>query len=172
MLANFPSGDPRAIDETAEVEMGAVIDVITKVRNVRSEMNISPSIKFTVHMAAAPDYQAVFQANEAQILKLARAERIVIGDVLEVPKASAKAVTGEAQIAVPLEGLIDFEKERDRLRNQIAKLTEERSRLDTQLANSNFVEKAPAEKVDALRARQAELSEQITTLGTNVSALD
>ncbi|MFL6374614.1 MAG: valine--tRNA ligase [Pyrinomonadaceae bacterium] len=172
MLAAFPVGDPRMIDETAESEMSAVIDVIKKVRNIRSEMNISPSIKFTVHIAAAADYQAVFRANQAQILKLARAESLIIGDSLEVPTASAKAVTGEAQIAIPLEGLIDFEKERERLGNQIAKLTDEKSRLDGQLTNRNFVDKAPAEKVEALRDRQIELSEQIATLESNVAVLE
>jgi valyl-tRNA synthetase len=172
MLSAFPTGDPRAIDETAEAEMGAVIDVITKVRNIRSEMNIPPSNKFVVHIAAASDYQAVFRANEAQILKLARAESLVIRDALDVPKASAKAVTGEAQIAVPLEGLIDFEKERERLRNQIAKLTEEKERLDAQLANKNFVERAPVEKVEELRERQVDLSDQISTLKANITALE
>jgi len=134
-------------------------------------MNISPSIKFEVHLAAASDYQSVFRANELQIRKLARAERLIIKDSLDVPKASAKAVTAEAQIAIPLEGLIDFEKERERLRTQITKLSEEKTRLDGQLANRNFVERAPAEKVDALRARQAELSEQISTLESNLEAL-
>ncbi|MBV9242315.1 MAG: valine--tRNA ligase [Acidobacteria bacterium] len=172
MLASFPIGDARSIAETAESEMGAVIDVIKKVRNIRSEMNISPSIKFVVHVAATSDYQSVFNANEAQILKLARAESIVIGESLNVPKASAKAVTGEASIAVPLEGLIDFEKERERLRNQITKLGDEKSRLDAQLANQNFVERAPTEKVDALRERQAELHDQVATLTENLAALE
>jgi valyl-tRNA synthetase len=171
MLASFPIGDPRAVDETVESEMRAVIDVIKKVRNIRSEMNISPPIKFAVHIAAAPDHRTVFKANEAQILKLARAEKLVIGDSLDVPKASAKAVTGEAEIAVPLEGLIDFDKERERLANQIAKLGEEKARLDSQLANQSFVERAPADKVDALRERQSEIAVQVQTLETNVAAL-
>jgi valyl-tRNA synthetase len=134
-------------------------------------MNIPPSVKFRVHIAAASDHQAVFRANEAQILKLARAERLVISDRLDVPRASAKAVTGEASIAIPLEGLIDFEKERERLRNQIAKLAEEKQRLDGQLANQNFVDRAPVEKVTALRERQDELTGQIATLDANVAAL-
>jgi valyl-tRNA synthetase len=97
---------------------------------------------------------------------------MVISDSLDVPKASAKAVTGESQIAVPLEGLIDFAKERERLSNQVEKLTQERSRLDAQLANGNFVERAPAEKVEALRERQTEVTEQIGTLQANVAALE
>ncbi len=172
MLTEFPAGDAAAIDEAAETEMNAVIELITKIRNIRAEMNISTAIKFTVHIAASAAMQTVFAANEAQILKLAKAEKLVIGEALDVPRASAKAVTADASIAVPLEGLIDFDKERERLSNQIAKLSEEKTRLDGQLSNANFVERAPADKVQELRNRQTELETQIATLNNNLSALE
>ncbi|MFT3745654.1 MAG: valine--tRNA ligase [Pyrinomonadaceae bacterium] len=172
MLAKFPPGDASAIDDAAQTEMNAVIEAIKKVRNIRSEMNIAPSIKFEVHIAADQAFQQVFRANEAQILKLARAEKLVIGAELDVPRASAKAVTSDARLAVPLEGLIDFDKERERLNNQIAKLTEEKTRLDAQLSNANFVERAPAEKVEGLRERSAELEGQVATLRNNLESLD
>jgi valyl-tRNA synthetase len=116
-------------------------------------------------------FQQVFKSNEAQILKLARAEKLLIAEELDVPKASAKAVTSNARIAVPLEGLIDFDKERERLNTQIAKLTEEKTRLDGQLSNANFVERAPAEKVEGLRDRSSELESQIQTLTRNIESL-
>jgi valyl-tRNA synthetase len=171
MLADFPKGNPDLIDEAAEVEMNAVIDVISKVRNIRSGMSISPAIKFTVHLAAEPAKQDIFRANEAQILKLARAEKIVLGETLDVPKASAKAVTAAAEIAVPLEGLIDFEKERSRLSNQIDKLNTEHERLNGQLSNASFTEKAPPEKVAELRERKTEIEQQVKTLNQNLEAL-
>ena len=173
MLADFPLGDARLIDEQAEHEMSAVIDAITKVRNIRAEMQIPTSERFTVHIAADAAMQEVFAANKAQILKLAKATELVIADALDVPKASAKAVlVGNATLAVPLEGLIDFDKERTRLNNQITKLAEEKSRLDGQLSNQNFVDKAPADKVAELRTRQSELTHQITTLNNNLEALN
>ena len=172
MLTSFPPGDASTIDEAAEAEMGAVIDLITKVRNIRAEMNISTAIKFTVHIAADRAMQGVFKANEAQILKLAKADKLVIADALNVPRASAKAVTSDAAIAVPLEGLVDFDVERTRLANQIAKLAEEKDRLSGQLSNANFVDRAPAEKVAELRDRFEELEKQIDTLNNNVEALN
>ncbi|CAN5606679.1 valine--tRNA ligase [soil metagenome] len=172
MLADFPRGDAKLLDETAEAEMSAVIDLIKKVRNIRAEMNISTAIKFTVHIAADGAMQNVFEANKAQILKLAKAAELVIGNDLDVPRASAKAVTAGARIAVPLEGLIDFDVERTRLSNQIAKLTEEKTRLDGQLSNTNFVDRAPAEKVEELRQRSAELEGQVETLHNNLEALN
>ncbi len=171
MLADFPKGDVAMIDERAELEMGSVIDLIRRVRNIRTEMNIKPSDKVSVHVAANADMQSILTANEAQILKLARADKLVVSETLDVPKASAKAVITNAEIAVPLEGLIDFDKERERLSNQINKLDVELQRLNGQLSNADFVSKAPAEKVEALRSRKAEIEQQTGTLKTNLEAL-
>jgi len=172
MLSDFPKGDKALIDEQAETEMSTVIELITKVRNIRSEMNIKPSEKLTVHVAANGETQKIFAENEPQILKLARADRMLVSGNLDVPKASAKAVlTGGAEIAVPLEGLIDFDKERDRLQNQLAKLDTELQRLNGQLSNQNFVERAPAEKVQELRGRQTEIENQTAALKMNLEAL-
>jgi valyl-tRNA synthetase len=171
MLTDFPAGEAVLVDERAENEMQAVIDLISKVRNIRAEMQIKPSDKPTIHVAANADANRIFAANEAQILKLARAEKLVLGEALDVPKASAKAVTATAEIAVPLEGLIDFEKEVARLENQLGKLETEQSRLNGQLSNANFVERAPAEKVQEIRDRVAEIETQVTALRQNLEAL-
>jgi valyl-tRNA synthetase len=172
MLADFPMGE-EATDATAEFEMQLIIELISKVRNIRSELNIKPSEKVLVHVSASAEIGRVFSSNETQILKLARAAMLSVSESLEVPKASAKAVlSGGAEVAVPLEGLIDFDKETDRLRGQVEKLQTELERLAGQLSNKNFVEKAPQEKVDALRERQAELEQQLQTLHGNLAAIE
>ncbi|MDQ3061946.1 MAG: valine--tRNA ligase, partial [Acidobacteriota bacterium] len=172
MLADFPAGDAAMIDEQAEADMQAVIELISKVRNIRAEMNIKPSDKPAIHVAANCDLQRTFKSNEAQILKLARAERLNLSETLDVPKASAKTVlTGGAEIALPLEGLIDFEKERTRVENQLEKLNAESERLEKQLSNENFVSRAPQEKVEEIRARVAEIEQQTKTLNQNLEAL-
>ena len=135
-------------------------------------MNIKAGDRLAIHIAGDSAIQSVFTANEAQIKKLARADKIVLADSLNVPKASARAVLmGNAEIAVPLEGLIDFEKERARLQGQIEKLDVELQRLNGQLSNKNFVEKAPEEKVQELRERQEEIDSQTATLNANLESL-
>ncbi len=172
MLADFPRGDISMIDELAESEMQAVIELISKVRNIRAEMNIKPSDKPAIHVAANSDLQKTFKSNEAQILKLARAEQLNLSETLNVPKASARAVlTGGAEIALPLEGLIDFDKERERLENQLEKLSTENERLAKQLSNQSFVEKAPPEKVQEIRDRVFEIEQQTKALKQNLEAL-
>jgi valyl-tRNA synthetase len=173
MLTTFPPGDVTAVDERSEDEMQFVIELIKKVRNIRSEMNIKPSDRVPVYAAVSTEQRDILTSNEAQILKLARVSNLALSAVLDVPKASARAViTGGAEIAIPLEGLIDFDKERSRLNNQITKLETELVRISGQLSNANFVERAPAEKVDELRGRSAELEDQIATLRRNVESLE
>jgi valyl-tRNA synthetase len=174
MLTDFPIGDDSLIDEQAESEMNSVIELISKVRNIRAEMNIKSSDRVSIHVATdVQEMLDTFTENEAQIKKLARGDRIVLGNSLDVPKASAKAVlTGGGEIAIPLEGLIDFDKERERLSGQIEKLDIELQRLNGQLSNANFVEKAPQEKVQELRERQAEIEQQIAVLNLNLEALN
>ena len=171
MLTDFPNGDAELIDERAESEMQAVIELITKVRNIRAEMQIKPSDKPTIHIAASREANKIFAENETQILKLARADKLVLGAKLDVPKASAKAVTALAEIAVPLEGLIDFEKEIARLENQVGKLEKENEQLQNQLSNANFIERAPTEKVQGIRDRVAEIETQVAALRQNLDAL-
>jgi valyl-tRNA synthetase len=172
MLADFPKGDARLIDEKAENEMQAVIELISKARNIRAEMNIKPSDKVSLIVSAGGNLQKIFAENEARILKLARAGELRIGENAAVPKASARAVlTGGAELAVPLEGLIDFQKETERLENQLSKLEAESERLNKQLSNQNFVERAPAEKVREIRDRVAEITSQTAALKQNLDAL-
>ena len=173
MLADFPTVKAELIDEKAEAEMQTIIELITAIRNIRAEMQIKPSDKIPVHIAASNRTQQILKTNEAQIVKLARASKLQTGDELNVPDASAKGVLKDGtEIAVPLEGLIDFEKERERLQNQIDKLEAEKEKLDKQLSNENFVKKAPAEKVEAVRQRVAEIETQTELLIKNLEVFN
>lgn len=173
MLADFPKSNAELIDEKAESEMQIIIELITKIRNIRAEMQIKPSDKISIHAAVNGETNDIFASNESQILKLARANDLTLGYSLDVPNASAKGVlTNGTEIAIPLEGLIDFEKECERLQNQINKLEIEGERLDKQLSNENFVNKAPKEKVDAVRERVAEIETQVKALNQNLESLN
>ncbi|MDQ4121175.1 MAG: valine--tRNA ligase [Acidobacteriota bacterium] len=172
MLADFPLGDPALIDERAELEMQAVIELISKVRNIRAEMNIKPSERVSLLVAANADSQWVFAENEAQILKLARANDLRLTEKLEAPKASARAaLMGGAELAIPLEGLIDFAKEIERVEKELAKLNNEAQKLNAQLSNENFVSRAPQEKVEEIRARVVDIEQRTETLNQTLEAL-
>jgi valyl-tRNA synthetase len=173
MLTAYPDGNPELIDERVEAEMQAVIDLISRVRNIRSEMNIKPGERVPILIgAAADDLRTVFRSSSDQIARLARASEVTVTSDLNGPAASARAVlAGGAEVAVPLEGLIDFEQERQRLRKELEKLSAEAGKLQTQLGNPQFVERAPAEKVDELRARLADIGQRTVALEDMIKAL-
>src|SRR5688572_11479975 len=172
MLASFPRGDASLIDERAEAEMQAVIDLISRVRNIRSEMNIKQSDRIQLMIAAKSDLKTVFSDSTDQIARLTRAKEISIDGSSEMPKAAARAVlTGGAEVAVPLEGLIDFEQERARLGREKEKLEKESLKLATQLGNADFVQRAPAEKVEELRARVTDIAQRNAALEQMLEAL-
>jgi valyl-tRNA synthetase len=91
---------------------------------------------------------------------------------IEIPRASARAIlAGGAEVAIPLEGLIDFEQERTRLSNEKEKLQSESSKLEAQLANPQFAERAPAERVNEIRARIADIAQRTAQLDQTISNL-
>ncbi|MFN2530625.1 MAG: valine--tRNA ligase [Pyrinomonadaceae bacterium] len=173
MLAAYPSVVESAIHEEAECEMQAVIDLISRVRNIRSEMNIKPSERVRVLVSAPQDkLREVFTTAAERISRLVRASDIVIKNTLDAPRASARAIlSGGAEVAVPLEGLIDFEQERQRLHREQEKLATEAAKLETQLENPNFVGRAPAERVDELRLRLGDIVQRQSQLQQTVENL-
>jgi valyl-tRNA synthetase len=78
---------------------------------------------------------------------------------------------GGAELAVPLEGLIDFDQERQRLRREQEKLQSEATKLEAQLQNSNFVERAPAERVAEVRNRIADIGQRTSQLQQTIENL-
>jgi valyl-tRNA synthetase len=173
MLAAYPAGDKTMIDEQAEREMAATIDAISRVRNIRSEMNIKPAERVQILIGAPDDrLRNVYQGAVDQIARLVRASEVSIKERLDAPRASARAVlVGGAELAVPLEGLIDFEQERQRLRKEQDKLQAESAKLQAQLQNPNFVERAPAERVTEVRDRIQDIAQRTAQLQQTVENL-
>ncbi|HYP53878.1 MAG TPA: class I tRNA ligase family protein, partial [Pyrinomonadaceae bacterium] len=175
MLAAYPQGQEALIDEQAEAEMQSVIELVSRVRNIRTELNVKPAEPVRLFInTPANGAGRVFDASMSQIKRLTRASAVTFHDGRPTapPRASARAVlTGGAEVAVPLEGLIDFAQERARLRKEESKLRDEAERLEKQLSNPQFVERAPAEKVGELRQRVADIGHRIKALAQMLEAL-
>jgi len=171
-LAEFIRCDSAQINERAEREMALVIEVITRLRNIRSTFNIAPSIPLRALVAPAdPATRDVIARMEDHIKRLAGIDDLQIVDKLGARKGSARAVVGASEIAVPLEGLIDVEKERARLEKELIKLTNERDGLEKRLSNQDFISRAAADVVETTRARAGELADQVAKLRAVIEAL-
>jgi valyl-tRNA synthetase len=173
MLTSFPQADEALVDERAEAEMQAVIELVSRVRNIRTELNVRPSEQIRVFITTTDvgTLRAIREQTQ-QVARLTRAEKILLTTRSDVPRASARAVlAGGTEVAVPLEGLIDFAQERARITRETEKLEKELQKLEAQLANPQFVERAPAEKVGELRQRAADIRQRIGALGQMLEAL-
>ena len=137
----------------AEAEMDWVVDVISAIRSVRSEMNVPASLQLAVTMkGGSATTKAQLLTHSALICANARLSAVTANDA-EV-KNAAQVVVGDATFLLPLEGVIDLDKERDRLKKEIAKKDADIANDDKKLTNEAFVSKAPPATVDEIRERR------------------
>ncbi|WP_223478028.1 valine--tRNA ligase [Oricola indica] len=142
-------------DDDAAGEINWLIDLVTGIRSVRSEMNVPASATAPLVMVdAAEETRARLLRHEPAIKRLARVEDIVVESA--VPRGSAQIVVGEATACLPLGGLIDVDAERARLTKAIGKIEGDIKKLEGKLANEKFVANAKPEVVAGEREKLAE----------------
>ena len=171
-MAEFVSHNSAQLDGRAEREMNLVIEIVTKLRNIRSTFNIAPSVPLRAQIVPADDAaRDVIKRMDDHIRRLARIEELELADQPSEQRGSARAVISGAVIAVSLEGLIDFDKERARLEKELGKIVGEREGLENRLANQDFINRAAPDVVAVTRDRSAELMDQIAKLRSMIEAL-
>ncbi|MFP9137315.1 valine--tRNA ligase [Devosia sp. XGJD_8] len=140
-------------DPEADADLNWLIDVITNVRSVRSEMNVPAGAKLQMVVVGAGDTTLRrLVAGTSLITRLARLEEI--SPQATVPGESAQFVVGEATWALPLAGVIDIAAEQVRLEKEVTKLDAEIAQIDKKLGNEQFVAKAPEEVIEEQKARR------------------
>lgn len=157
-------------DPEAEAEIGWVIDLISAIRSVRAEMNISPATLLTLVLAGASQATQDRAARWNDVIKrLAR-----LSDIAMMPKApdgSVQLLVRGEVAALPLKGVIDLAAENARLQKELAKADADIKRVDAKLSNEKFVANAPEEVVEeekdkreAAEARRAKILEALERL--------
>jgi valyl-tRNA synthetase len=151
-LAAWPRHDALAAPE-AEAEIGWVIDLVTAIRSLRAEMNITAEIPVVlVAVSAATAARAERWADI--IRRLARLSDISLADA--APRGAVQLVVRGEIAALPLAGVIDFAAEKARLEKEMARVKSDIARVDAKLANADFVARAPEEVVEGEREKRAE----------------
>ena len=158
ILGPWPQLSKSLINVEAEAEMDWVVRLVSQIRAIRSEMNVSPGAKIQLLIKGANEITKIrLETHRSILLSLARLSSI---EVLrgEAPKGSVQDVIDEATIIFPLDNVIDFESEAARLKKEIAKLECDIAKHDKKLANRGFTEKAPAAIIELERLRRDEES--------------
>ena len=165
MVSEFPAPDEAASDPDAEREMALIMEVITRIRNIRGEMNIAPSQKLKATLAVpADDMQATLEKGRVYVMNLANLESLTITGETTEPKGAATAVAGPVQVYVFLAGVIDIAGEESRLQKELARVGKDLAFVSRKLANPEFLAKAAESVVGKERARARELGEKQAAL--------
>ena len=165
MKAAFPvDGKNRpdiSTENAAESEMNLLIELISAVRNIRGEMNISPSVNLAATVQTRDsNIKTAIEQHRDIIINLAKLNAFSVNESTARPKSSATAVVGGATIFVPLEGIIDFNRETRRLEKEMNKLEKELAAVSKKLENENFLNKAPHDVVEQVKAKHSRLQEK------------
>ncbi len=176
MKAEFPlytdNDDNIQRDKEAELNMSLIFGIITGIRNIRGEMNISPSLSLAVS-AQSQDQSTkkTIQQYQNMIINLARLKSLSVGNEVERPKSAATVVVNDATIFVSLEGIVDFAKEIERLEKEINKLSSESAMVSKKLNNEEFLSKAPPLVVEKVKAKHDLLVEKQQKLLSNLDKI-
>ena len=172
MIADWPKTDALPAAKKAVKEMSLVMDVITAIRTIRSEMTVPPSKKADVLIGGGtPKSRDILKAQHAYIETLGKVSQLTMEEKVEQPDLSSSAVVGDLEIYVSLAGLIDVDKEKERLEKDIASFEGRIKAVSGKLNNPNFVSRAPEQVVEHERKKLAGYKETLALLKENYKKL-
>ena len=170
MIADWPKYKESWNFEKEEKQIEELKEIIVGIRNLRTTQNIHPSKKSEL-IFVTKNLNEMVSESEAMIKKLGFAEKITVSDKKEEMENVTSIVVEDAEVIIPLGDLIDKEAEKQRLEEEIKRLTGEVERATKMLSNQGFISKAPKAKVDEEKAKLAKYEELLKTAKESFEAL-
>lgn len=168
----WPEPALKFINDKLERDFELVQNIISAIRNIRSEMDVPPGRKADVMIKTSDKKAAsIMKELESQLLTLGRVENLTVGSEIKKPPLSASAVVSCGEIYIPLEGLIDLEGEKLRLEKELEKQKQFLTRIKKKLANRDFLDRAPAEVIDGEKMKQRQAEDRVARLNKNLESL-
>jgi len=165
LVSQWPEVDGSKLNEDDIKLFGTLQEMVSSLRNIRSEVNISP--KEALDVLINTKVQAVADeilANRTVLEKLESIKTLSVGTEVEKPKVYSSSMVGGNEIYVPLEGLVDFEKERERIQKEIARLEGFLKGINGKLNNAGFVNNAPDDVVEKEKKKKADTEDSLGKL--------
>ncbi|MDY3037082.1 MAG: valine--tRNA ligase [Eubacteriales bacterium] len=158
-------------EETEKLEMAMA--VIKSIRNIRAEADAAPSRKLTAVILCADGKEPVVRAGERYITKVANITDITFAaSKADVPEEVMSAVVAGAEIFIPLDDIMDYEAELDRLRKEKKKLEGEVKRVVGKLSNEGFIKKAPEKVINEEKAKQVKYEEMLAKVCDRLAVVE
>lgn len=171
-VASWPLVNPEFHDEMTLETMEKVMEAIKAVRNIRAEVDTPMSKEVDMLMKTNNAHiTEQLEANRHYVERFCNTSTLTIQEEIDVPEQAMSAVITGAEVFLPLEGLIDFEKEIARLENELEKWQKEVALVQKKLSNQGFVAKAPESVVEAERKKAIEYQEKYTAVEQRLQEL-
>ncbi len=176
MISSWPEYKEEYHFEKEEFAVETIKEAVRMIRNVRAQMNVPPSKKAKVYITAeAQNIRDIFESSKVFFATLGYASEVIVqADKSGIEDDAVSAVTADAVMYMPLEELIDKEKEIERLKKEEKKLVGELKRANGMLNNERFMSKAPAKKIEEEKAKlekyekmMEQVKERLAQLGVN-----
>jgi valyl-tRNA synthetase len=167
MLSEFPTYNEKLSFEKDEADFEKIISAIRGIRNRRAEMNVPPSVKAAIHIETAET--DIFEQGKIFFERLASASQIEIAHKIDLEDA-VTVVTDCARIFIPLRELVDKEKELTRLNKEKAAVQKDIDFSSGKLNNPGFVSKAPAQQIEAEKAKLAKALDKMAKIEQSIAA--
>jgi len=157
MKARFPIPEPSFLDPEAEAEVALVQEVVGAIRNLRAEMGVPPGAKVRVVLVPSPQREEILRSHASIIEVLARVEGLSVDARGSRPPKAVYALVEQVEVYLPLEGLLDLNKERQRLEKEMGEVDKDLAAVLRKLSNEEFTSKAPSNVVEKVRLKGSEL---------------
>ncbi|MBQ2661874.1 MAG: valine--tRNA ligase [Clostridia bacterium] len=155
-----------------EENMEGIMEIIRSVRNVRAEMNVPPSKRVAITLVSTEENKAICEACTPYIIRLAGAETVSVQlDKNGISDNAVGIVCRIAEAYIPLEELVDLEKERERVTKEITRINGEIARAQGKLNNQGFVAKAPAHVIEEEKVKLENAKAMLEKLETRLKDL-
>ena len=165
VIAQWPHYKEEDNMASEEEMMELAMDGIRNIRNARAEMDVPPSKKAKVIIVPTEDKKLAVEATKEYFITLASASMVEIAETEEnIPEDAVSVVINGARIFIPLDELVDFEKEKERLTKEKAKLEGEIKRVTGKLSNQGFLAKAPESLVNEEKAKKEKFEEMMKSV--------
>lgn len=168
MISPWPEYSDALNFSAEETEMERVMTAIKAVRNRRSEMNVAPSKKAKVIIDTA--FEDTFKNGADFFTRLASASEVDIISGYE-DDGAVTIITADAKIYIPMDELVDFKAEFERLNKEKAAVQKDIDFVSNKLNNQNFVAKAPAKLVEEQKEKLAKYTEKMNMIDEAIAKI-
>ena len=169
MIQQYPVYEEKNSYPDAAREMNIIMDAIKAIRNRRSEMNVPPSRKAKLYIAAKE--QELLKNGAAFFVKLASASEVEVSDVFDI-EGAVTVVTADAKIYIPMDELVDKEAELKRLKKELDAAIKDLQFNEKKLNNQGFMSKAPEKVINDIKEKAAKFAEKIEMIKAAIDALN